>query len=66
MIVSLGRSETATARHLEPSGRWHLDRVDIRWVRGVGYEVVEDADAESSSRRNPAGTIDDTRAAASA
>ena len=59
MIVSLGRGETPTARRLEPSGRWHLDPVDIRWARGVGYEVVEDADAEGPSPRSPAVPLDE-------
>ena len=60
MIVSLGRGETPTARRLQPSGRWHLDPVDIRWNHGVGYEVVEEAEqAEPSSRRTPVGQIDD-------
>ena len=59
MIVSLDRGKTPTARRLRPSGRWPLDPVDIRWTRGVGYEVVEDADAEPSTRRSPAVPIDD-------
>ena len=59
MIVSLGCGETPTARRLEPCGRWHLDPVDIRWARGVGYEVVEDADAEGPSPRSPAVPLDE-------
>ena len=60
MIVSLGRGETPTTRRLQPSGRWHLDPLDIRWKRGVGYEVVEDAEqAEPPSRRTLLGPIDD-------
>ena len=59
MIVSLSRGETPTARRLEPSGRWRLDPVDIRWTRGVGYEVVKDADADASSAWSPAVPIDE-------
>ena len=37
-----------------------MDPLNIRWTRGVGYDVVEDAeDAEPSSRRTPAAPIDD-------
>ena len=61
MIVSLGRGrgEASTARRLDPTGRWHLDPVDIRWTRGVGYEVMEDADAEGASPRSPTVPIDE-------
>ncbi len=61
MIVSLGRGhgEASTVRRLDPTGRWHLDPVDIRWTRGVGYEVIEDPDAEGSSPRSPAVPIDE-------
>ena len=59
MIVSLSRGETPTARRLEPSGRWGLDPVDIRWTRSVGYEVVKDADADASSAWSPAVPIDE-------
>ena len=31
----------------------------MRWTRGVGYEVVEDADAERSSPRSPAAPIEE-------
>ena len=41
------------------AGRWHLDPVDIRWTRGIGYEVIEDPDAEGSSPRSPAVPIDE-------
>ena len=59
MIVSLGRGETPTARRLQPSGRWHLDPVEIRWSRDVGYEVVKDGQAEPASGRSSAAPIDE-------
>ena len=60
MIVSLGRGEQSTVRRLRPSGRWPVDPVDIRRERGVGYEVVKDAEqAEASSRQTRVAPIDD-------
>ena len=60
MIVPLGRGEQPTVRRLQPSGRWPVDPVDIRWKRGVGYEVVKDAEqAEASSRQTRVAPIDD-------
>lgn len=60
MIVSLDRGDAPTVRRLRPSGRWHLDPVDIRWTRGVGYEVVNDAEcAEPSGGRSSAESVED-------
>ena len=58
MIVSLGRGESPTTRRLEPSGRWHLDPVDIRWTRGLGYSVVKGTEPAARSRTH-ARPIDD-------
>ena len=59
-IVSLTRGDTPTARRLQPSGRWPVDPVEIRWQRGVGYEVVADAgEAEPSNRQQSAEPIDE-------
>ena len=44
MIVSLGPGKLSTTLCLQPSGRWHLDPVDIRWTRGRGYSVVKDTE----------------------
>ena len=60
MIVSFDRGEQLTVRRLRPSGRWPVNPVDIRWERGVGYEVVKDAEqAEASSRQTRVAPIDD-------
>ena len=59
-IVSLTRGDTPTARRLQPSGRWPVDPVEIRWQRDVGYEVVADAgEAEPSNRQQSAEPIDE-------
>ena len=60
MIVSFDRGEQLTVRRLRPSGRWPVDPVDIRWERGVGYEVVQDAEqAKASSRQTRVAPMDD-------
>ena len=60
MIVPFDRGDAPLVRRLRPSGRWHLAPVDIRWTRGVGYEVVDDAEgAEPSGRRSSAESVSD-------
>ena len=58
MIVSLGPGKLSTTLCLQPSGRWHLDPVDIRWTRGRGYSVVKDTEQAGRSRTD-ARRIDD-------
>ena len=57
MIVSLGPGKSPTTLRLQPSGRWHLDPVDIRWTSGRGYSVVKDT--EQGRSRTDARRIDD-------
>ena len=60
MIAPFDRGDAPLVRRLRPSGRWHLAPVDIRWTRGVGYEVVDDAEgAEPSGRRSSAESVPD-------
>ncbi len=58
MTVSLGPGKSPTSLCLQPSGRWHLDPVDIRWTRGRGYSVVKDTEQAGRSRTDAPG-IDD-------
>ena len=55
MVVSLGPGKSPATGRLQPSGRWHVDPVDICWSRGFGYSVAKDTEqaGRSSTDQRP-------------